>query len=191
MTWQTIIQLVLSAITAFTAILSAVIAVKTLTQNKRMIEASTRPLIKPYLYVSYLRAQRYYLVLKNFGYSSAKIIKFECDFDLSQVTYPEFDAPFSNILGAEFPPSHKIFSQLARLELEKAMNDYFKEHQKPLIINIFIEYVSDTNKIYSERTSINIGHISSTLRSRPSPNTPEDSLRNIADGLIDIGEKLL
>ena len=191
MSCETIAQLTLSFLTACAAIFSLIISVKTLKQNSRMIEASTRPLIKPYLSVSYVRQPTYYLILKNFGNSSAKITKFECDFDLSTITYPEFDAPFANIIGAEFPPSHKIFSQLVRLELEKITLDYFRTHKKPFAINIFVEYISDSNAIYSENTDINIGHISGVLHSRPHPNNSETSLRNIADGIIDLGEKFL
>lgn len=191
MSYETIAQLVLSLLTACASILSLSISIKTLKQNNRMIESSSRPLIKPYLSTSYVQSTTYYLVLKNFGKSSAKIIRFECDFDLGTITYPELDAPFTNIIGTEFPPSYKIFSQLTRLELERTIIDYFKEHNQPFGINIFIEYISDSGIVYSENTSINLGYMGGILRSRPSPSNADYSLKYIANGIIDLGEKIL
>lgn len=77
MFYQTVISLVLSGFTAFAAVSSVVIAIKTLKQNSKMLENSTRPYIVVYGRNIRLDETTYfYLVVKNFGASAAFIDSF-------------------------------------------------------------------------------------------------------------------
>ncbi len=66
-----------------TSIVSTIIAVITLRQNKKMIEESTRPVISIYTQSINPGVPMLYLIVKNFGQSPAYMTKFESDFDFS------------------------------------------------------------------------------------------------------------
>ena len=72
-------------ISLITSIIAIVISIKTLKQNSKMIEDSTRPNIGVYLASTYIRDISCYLVVKNFGQSSAFIESFTYDFDLKSI----------------------------------------------------------------------------------------------------------
>ena len=94
------------------SIVAIVISIKTLKQNSEMIENSTRPYIGVYLASTYIRDVTCYLVVKNFGQSSA--------FDLKSVTDVPNYHPFGNIENSTFMPqqSNKCFIELGKI-LEK------------------------------------------------------------------------
>lgn len=60
-------------ITAFATTSSIIIAINTLKQNNKMIEESTRPVITIYKEVIHINSPMEYLIVKNFGSSSAKV----------------------------------------------------------------------------------------------------------------------
>ena len=102
------------------SIVAIVISIKTLKQNSEMIENSTRPYIGVYLASTYIRDVTCYLVVKNFGQSSAFIESFSYDFDLKSVTDVPNYHPFGNIENSTFMPqqSNKCFIELGKI-LEK------------------------------------------------------------------------
>lgn len=102
------------------SIVAIVISIKTLKQNSEMIENSTRPYIGVYLASTYIRDVTCYLVVKNFGQSSAFIESFLYDFDLKSVTDVPNYHPFGNIENSTFMPqqSNKCFIELGKI-LEK------------------------------------------------------------------------
>ena len=79
-----IIQLIGILISLATSIAAIMISVKSLKQNSKMIEESTRPYISIYGASTYIGSSDYYIVLKNFGQSSATIHEFLYDFDLAK-----------------------------------------------------------------------------------------------------------
>ncbi len=102
------------------SIVAIVISIKTLKQNSQMIENSTRPYIGVYLASTYIRDVTCYLVVKNFGQSSALIESFTYDFDLKSVTDTPSYHPFNNIESSTFMPqqSNKCYIELPKI-LEK------------------------------------------------------------------------
>lgn len=70
MSYSEIISVALSVITVFTAIASVIIANKTLNQNSKMIENSTRPYLVIYGEVVHFQNMGYILILKNCGASA-------------------------------------------------------------------------------------------------------------------------
>lgn len=191
MSCETIIELILAAMTAFAAISSTFIAVLTLKQNSRNIEASTRPYIKPYLAMSNVQTLEYYLIFKNFGASSATITKLTTDIEWEHFTYENLREPFKYIVNSELPPGHKTYTALAPLPTGKYLSAYVKEHQTPLIYNVHIEYRSESGQRYSEDTSLNMTYDFGQTHGRPHQPDKEYSLKMIANGIIDIGEKIL
>lgn len=184
-------ELVLAVITAITAIISVIIATLTLRQNAKSIEASTRPYIKPYLAMTNIQAPEYFIVIKNFGASSAKITKLITDIEWQHFTYPELPTPFKYITNTELPPGHKVYTALAVLPTKMYMDSYVKNKQKPLTYTMHIEYISETRKTYIEETKLNLTYDFGHTHGRPSQPNSDYSLKMIANGLIDISENTL
>lgn len=79
------VSLWLCILSVFLAAVSIVTVVLTLRQNNKMIEASTRPAISIYgeEIVVDQDAPAFYLVIKNYGQSTAYMTKFSSDFDFT------------------------------------------------------------------------------------------------------------
>ena len=80
---STIVNIILCVLSFILAVISVVTVVITLRQNNRMIEESTRPFISVYTDEINAGDPFFYLVVKNFGKSTAYITKFEYDFDFN------------------------------------------------------------------------------------------------------------
>lgn len=123
-------------ISLITSIIAIVISIKTLKQNSKMIEDSTRPNIGVYLASTYIRDISCYLVVKNFGQSSAFIESFTYDFDLKSIgNVPRYN-PFDNIEGSTLMP----------LQTNKCVIDLNKVLEQTHEINFHITYRSGTHK---------------------------------------------
>lgn len=188
---STYISLIFSVITAFTAIASVVIANKTLKQNSLNIESSTRPYIKPYLSMTHVQTIAYHIVIKNFGASSAKITNLTTNIEWEHFTYEEFREPFKYIINTELPPGYKISTELAPLKTGMYLKSYLEENHAPLIYTIHIEYQSESGQKYSEDTTINMTYDFGLTHAKPHQPDEKYSLKMIANGIIDIGEKML
>lgn len=77
------IQLSGIMLSTFISVIAIVISVVTLRQNKKMIEESSRPVISVYTQSINPGTPMFYLVVKNFGHSTAYMTKFKTDFDFS------------------------------------------------------------------------------------------------------------
>lgn len=88
MTHSDIINISLSTITALTAIISIIIALVTLRQNSKMIEESTRPNIVVY---STNIDDICYIVIKNYGSSSAIVDFVLCNHDFTSEETGDFE----------------------------------------------------------------------------------------------------
>lgn len=80
---STVINIILCVLSFVLAAISVVIVVITLRQNSKMLEESTRPVISVYTQVINPGVPMLYLVVKNFGNSTAYMTKFETDFDFT------------------------------------------------------------------------------------------------------------
>ena len=110
------IELACIVITAITSVAAIIISVFTLRQNSKMIEDSSRPYIGIYLSSTYIRNVSVYLIVKNYGQSSAFIESFTYDFDLANCSshnIPDRE-PFQNIENATLMPgqSHRCVIDL-------------------------------------------------------------------------------
>lgn len=119
-----------------TSIIAIVISIKTLKQNSKMIEDSTRPNIGIYLASTYIRNVSCYLVVKNFGQSSAFIESFTYDFDLKSTSNVPHYNPFDNIEGSTLMPS----------QTNKCVIDLNKVLEQTHEINFHVTYRSGTHK---------------------------------------------
>ena len=102
MTINEIINIILSSIVAFTAIISIIIAIMTMKQNSKMIEESTRPIINVY---SKYSDGILYIIIKNLGQSIAFIDNVETDFYIEEENNMVEGNPFSNLKSGSLPPN--------------------------------------------------------------------------------------
>lgn len=114
---QTISNIVLSTLSTLLVVISVVIAVATLRQNSKMIESQSRP----YIGVSSIKMNNgtpiFELVVKNFGASSAEIVRFTCDTDLARY-YPGDERPlFHGIEGTTLMPGQSLICGLHHRKL--------------------------------------------------------------------------
>lgn len=91
LTMSDLIQLIGIMASLFTSIIAISISVKTLKQNNKMIEESCRPVVSAYTQSINPGVPMLYLVLKNFGNSTAYMEAFESNFDFSKCY--RFDVP--------------------------------------------------------------------------------------------------
>lgn len=170
-----IIGIITSLITSIVAI---VISVKTLKQNSEMIEESTRPYISMYIGTTYFSSTTMYLIMKNYGSSSAIITDFSCTYDLSQLAYDGKSVPFAHIVGSNLCPGESLQFPINARDLP---DDVTK-------MDIKITYKSGSN-MYTENTVINFASHFDMLHLRA--NTKEQHLKEISFALQDIAEKML
>lgn len=136
-----IINIALSSITALTAIISIIIAIITLKRNSKMIEESTRPNIVIY---STMVDSITYIIIKNYGSSSAIIDSLQCDYEFSKEETGDFEGDiFELVNGAILAPNQSIRRPLIGWEL-KQFDFHFK-----------IKYHSSTHN-YHESTTVKI-----------------------------------
>ncbi len=146
MNTSNIIQLIGILVSLATSTAAIVISVKSLRENSKMIEASTRPYINIYGASTYIGDSNYYIILKNFGQSSATIHEFICDFDLKKCTVNTTkDKPFQSIDNSTIVPGQSLHALID-------LNNALKETKA---INFHVSYSSGTHK-YEEDFCLNL-----------------------------------
>lgn len=141
-----IIQLTGILVSLATGIIAIIISVKSLKQNSKMIEGSTRPYISIYGASTYIGSSNYYIVLKNFGQSSATIHEFLYDFDLSKCTVNTSpNEPFQFIDNSIIVPGQSFH---ALINLKKTL-------KQTKVINFHISYSSGVHK-YEDDFCLNL-----------------------------------
>lgn len=114
---QTVSNIVLSVLSATLVVISVAVAIATLRQNSEMIESQSRP----YVGVSVIRmnngAPIFELVVKNCGASSAEIVGFTCNTDLSRY-YPGNARPaFQGVESTTLMPGQSLICGLHHKKL--------------------------------------------------------------------------
>lgn len=170
-----IVNIILCVLSFVLAAISVVTVVITLRQNSKMIENSSRPYISIYHGHTYFQCMNHYLIVKNFGSSTATITAFECDLDLDKLAYTKGYPPFQNLVGTSIAPGQKIMYRINAKELIKV--EY---------LTIRLKYQSNSKFKYSEELSIKIYDLYGTRAS-----TPNEELKIISFALQDISEKLI
>ncbi len=161
-----------------TSIVAIAISLKTLKQNSEMIEESTRPYISLYIGTTYFSDTTTYLIMKNFGQSSAIVTNFSASPDLSRFSYDDDYVPFGHIVGSHICPGASIQFPIKVTGLPRDM--------EPIIINL--EYRSPS-KTYTEVISLNLASDFDAIHLRA--NTKDQHLKEISFALQDIAEKML
>lgn len=170
-----IIGIIISLVASIAAI---IISVKTLRQNSKMIEESTRPLISMYIGTTYFSSTTTYLIMKNYGASSAVITDFSCSLDLSTCAYDSGYVPYSHVVGSNLCPGESLRFPILVTNLKKDI--------EPATVNI--SYKSQS-KTYTEKLNINFSLQFDMLHVRA--NTKDQHLKEISFALQDIAEKML
>ena len=139
------IALATMLITAFATISSIVIALSTLKQNNKMIEESTRPNIQIYKDIFNFTSPVEYLVIKNFGKSTAKIDNIIFDKEsLKSISFGSItcDLTFENLVSSSLAPnqSYKIPIKTDKnnnkiIEIEVFYSNVKSYHEK-FVINL-------------------------------------------------------
>lgn len=176
---STIINIVLCILSFLLAVVSVVTVVITLRQNSVMLENSSRAYLAVYGDIICCQNLRFYIVLKNFGCSSAFITSMQCDVDLHDFSYGLSTYPFSHIENSSLAPNQKLFCGFNHLKL---FNNGISE------INFTICYTSN-NKCYTEKYCINLDTYTQLIRARSGVKDRE--LEAIAHGLEELSERLL
>lgn len=152
------------------------IAVKTLKQNQKMIEDSTRPYITVYSDITFFQQSLFYIIIKNFGSSGAVITEFKTDEDLQDLMPEDRPNPFAHMRGAFLAPGQHYQTAIS-MPNAKARLDKVTFH---------IKYKSSTHE-YAEDVTLKIEASSDQLYVRAS--TKGRELKIISYALQDLVEK--
>lgn len=171
-TFSDFIQLTGIVVSLITSLIAIIISVKTLRQNSKMIEESTRPNIQ--IYPVYMDSVLY-IIIKNFGSSEAIIDEVECNHEFTEAE--SFDNSskdgFGNLCGALFSPGYSLKCPLVGYAVSKETFEFQ------------VKYHSFT-KEYSSKFSFNPYINSPFADTYPSAKTVEGHLGNIANSLHSI-----
>ena len=161
-----------------TSIVAIIISIKTLKQNSRMIEESTRPYVVVYSRTTNFQSPSYYFVVINFGQSGAIVTSFKCDYDLSTCSYKKEHVPFAHFENTFIAPGQSFISNIDRL----------KFFDKPTELHFFVEYTAN-GVTYSDQFTINPKVDLDLIQTRAA--SPGKELHNISYTVQDFVEKLL
>lgn len=175
----TIVNIILCIISFILAVVSVVTVIITLKQNSKMLESESRAYLAIYGDIIYCQLTSFYLIIKNFGKSSALITSFECDKDLSKFAYFEKFVPFSHIKNTSIAPGQSFKCALRQEKL------FFSDVPS---INFKISYKCN-NTEYTEDFCINLEAYKTLINTTAS--SKEDPLKIISYALQDINKKLL
>ncbi len=159
-----------------TSIIAVTISIKTLRQNSKMIEASSRPVISIYGESINPGTPEFFIVIKNFGASAAYFQKFDYDFDFTDV-YPGDDNRdyLKDLQNSVLAPGQ---SRICALDYSKL--------DKPVTFDLV--YSSDA-KTYHDKMTIDLtagaGMISSKIFAK------EEPLRTVSYSLQEMVQKNL
>jgi len=179
LSYSDLIQLIGIIATSITSIIAIIISVFSLRQNSKMIEESSRPYISAYITSTQFGTPILYIVIKNFGNTSATISDFQSNIDLSEYTYNLNAVPFDKINGLTLSPHQKILYPI------KSRNNNSKLLEK---IKISFKY-SDSQKTYIENIDLNVSEYYNSLNLRDY--NIKEPLKTLSYSIQDISEKML
>lgn len=167
-----LLQLIGILCTSLLSIVSIIISVVTLRQNHKMIEESSRPIISIYTQrIYYYDSSHFYLVVKNFGQSTAYMTKFVTDKDFKKFYAIKNSRNYIDDLNnCVIAPGQCRICHL----------DY-NSIQEPVHFSIAYHSGANPKKIYSEEITIDLKAATSMLMNGPSDNMEAD--KRIASAL--------
>lgn len=140
--WIQIIAITTSLLISVVSILQTQ---KSLKITERSIKESSRPYVSIYIENSDISPRTRYFVIKNFGNTSAKILKITFDKELDSNNK---DRKFSSLIGGTIAPKQKFTSAV--------------RHDYNETVNFFITYTDSENERYEEHFEVKTD-ISSSL----------------------------
>ena len=174
------VNIALGILSFLLAAISVITVIVTLKQNSVMLENASRAYVSIYGDTIHCKGIYFYLVIKNFGKSTAIITSLECDTDLSDFSYEKEIEPFSHMKNASIAPNQAYKCAL---------------RQKPLFasgiqsINFKVTYECN-NKKYSDTFCINLKAFTDLIQ--PSDSTESDNeLEIMAYAFQELLEKLI
>lgn len=175
---STIVNIILCILSFLLALISVCTVVITLHQNHQMIVNSTRPYLSIYHSSTYFDTMRHYLILKNFGASSATIVEFSCNCDTSEFAVDENLVPFDSLSGVSLAPGQKILYAIDSKKFSTLES-----------ITFTLKYQSDSRQLYCETFEILPKYLHNVCGLRAS--TKNKEMQIISFSLQDIAEKML
>ena len=172
---RTIIELSLSAITAFTAIVSCVISCKALKQSTRAINEANRPYIAVYGQSLFVGKEILHLVVKNTGNIQATIISFRCTPQLKECLVVSTRDFLKDLEGMTIAPGQSITFDM----------NYSKV---PDYVRFDLSYASN-EKTYNDVIQGNL-RVSVSAPKRI-PTDDQKALKHISQSLHEIAKKSL
>ena len=151
------------------SIIAIIISVKTLQQNSKMIEESTRPIVV--IYNDFVSAQSpiQYLIIRNFGNSSATIIDLSLKYDGD----PQYSKTlFAHMQGQIIAPG-------------QSYSTAFKFEDSSVVIDATITYKSAAGKTYTESFQIHQMALADHSHAKSAPKDQEAAVKVIAGGIQD------
>ena len=173
----TIVNTVLCILSFLLAAISVITVVITLRQNNRMIEESTRPIITIYTDEVNFGSPIFYVIIKNYGKSSAVITDFRYDFDFRNCYRINNGKDYLKNLSN---------TMLAPGQSRICMLDYQKVNKE---VNFTIEYKSGSGKTYTEKVKLDLKAGVSMPTTKI--NTENKELRTISYALQEMIQKNL
>lgn len=175
---STQVNIVLCILSFVLAVISVITVVITLRQNSNMIESASRPYLSIYISHIYCTDCIDYLVLKNFGNSSARITDFQCNIDLAIGAYDTSHAPFEHIVGQSICPGEKFPIPVKLYEMCKITDT----------LSFSLKY-SSGNQYYTDDISLSLIALADYPIMHAKTNGME--LEALSNSLQDICEKML
>lgn len=168
LTFSDIIEIIGILTSLSTSIVAIVVSLKTLSQNNRMLDGSSRPYVTIYLDAITLCEQSSYFVLKNFGNSPALITGFKYDPVLKNTPqdWDMLQAQFDFIEHIVLAPHQ---SKLLQYDVTKLPCE---------VLSFEITY-SSSGKEYCESVTMNVKNFIHLPVSRPNSCIPKGNERHI------------
>ena len=141
--WSIVVEIISIISSSILSIVAIVISIKTLKQNNKMIEDSSRPYINISKHVVAISTPKEYLILKNYGTSSAEILDIKCSVPIEDLVEdtPLKRNPFSYLIGTSIAPNQCFSPIISTLNIKEE------------IITFTIKYKTD-NKTYTTTSHI-------------------------------------
>lgn len=176
----TTVNIALCILSFLLAVVSVITVIVTLKQNSAILENESRAYVSIYGDTINCKGMIFYLVLKNFGKSSAIITSLKCDIDLSKFSYNKERKPFSHMENTLIAPNQSYKCALAHVPL-------FQSEIK--LLNFKISYKCN-NKEYSDTFCINLESFSDSIQLKSSVKDGNE-FEIMAYALQELLEKLL
>lgn len=176
---------------AIVAVIALIFSAFSIYLTKKSIEAANRPNIVAYVDVLEIHGTAYYFIIKNFGASSTKLLKFSTDFDWSRITLDGVPDIFTKIEGVIFPPGYRMIARLDEENVKRFIATSYSQNKEPEI-KIELKYKGARFFPYHETITVHFGAFVSTPCVRAiSDDNSFNAETYLVNAFIELEERLL